>query len=61
MQFIDKIRYPELLVPKNKFTELNKHNIQWFPDMDLDRANKGWVWFDNKNEYKKAKKILKEK
>ena len=61
MKIFDKIKYPELLIPKNKFSELNKHDIQWFPDMNPERANNGWVWFTSVKEYIKAKKIIKEK
>lgn len=52
--------YAELLVPKDKFSLLNKNNIKWFPVMDSDRANNGWVFFDSMREYRKAKKIIKQ-
>lgn len=43
---------------KEYFHALNQNNIQWFPDMNKDRANNGWIWFDSLKEYRKAIKCL---
>lgn len=53
--------YNELLIPKDKFTLLNSNSVKWYPSLNFEKANEGWVWFDSKKEYKKTKKIIKEK
>ena len=53
--------YAEFKVPKDKFTVLNQNNIEWYPSMDLNKANDGWVWFDKPKEYFKAKRLIREK
>lgn len=50
----------EMHLTKDQISLLNQNNIDWFPSMDIRQANAGWIWFDDKDEYKKAKKILKE-
>lgn len=51
--------YKELLVPQAKFHALNAARVCWYPAMDLQRANAGWVWFDSPREYRRAKRILR--
>lgn len=51
----------ELKIPKDKFTILNQNNIEWYPSMDFDKANDGWVWFNKPQEYFKAKRLIREK
>ena len=50
--------YVELFIPENMFSLINKNNIDWFPVLDKQKANEGWVWFSNPKEYRKAKRIL---
>lgn len=51
--------YAELLIPKEKFSILNQSNVKWFPVLDIQKANAGWVWFSNYKEYNKAKMVIK--
>lgn len=50
----------EMHLTKDQISLLNQNDIEWYPSLDIRQANGGWIWFDNKEEYKKAKKILKQ-
>jgi hypothetical protein len=51
--------YAELFIQEDNFSLLNKNSIDWFPVLNKDKANEGWVWFSSSKEYHKAKKLLR--
>ena len=52
--------YPrELKVSSQKqFSALNRADVNWFPSMNTERAEAGYVFFENVGAYWRARRIL---